>query len=248
MASPKAVEISAAELEIKRRGRRRLIGAVTIGLIAIVFLPMIFDSEPERNKSASKSGSQEISIQIPPKDGLPPLPAPSTASSAIAPTAPKAAAISPPPVATTTVTATATAPVAPPVASVTLVEQKPTTAALWPEPAPKVAAKVEPIKLNRKIERVAVPPTPAAVASAAPADTKQGFVVQVGAFKDVENTKQIVAQAKTAKLPVYTDTVATANGAVTRVRVGPFSTKQKADAALAQLKLSGSDGKIVPLQ
>ena len=72
--------------------------------------------------------------------------------------------------------------------------------------------------------------------------------MQVGAFKDAENTKQIVAQAKTAKLPVYTDTVATANGSVTRVRVGPFSSKQKADAALAQLKLSGSDGKIVPLQ
>jgi DedD protein len=243
MASPKAVEISAAELEIKRRGRRRLIGAVTIGLLAIVFLPMIFDSESGRNKSATKSGSQEISIQIPPKDGLPPLPAPSTASSAVAPTAPKAAAIAPPPL------TAATAPVAvPPVASVMPVEQKPTTAVLKPEPAPKVAAKVEPIKPERKPEPVAVPSTPAAVASAAPTDNKQGFVVQVGAFKDAENTKQIVAQAKTAKLPVYTDTVATANGTVTRVRVGPFSTKQKADAALAQLKLSGSDGKIVPLQ
>jgi DedD protein len=241
MASPKAVEISAAELEIKRRGRRRLIGAITIGLLAIVFLPMIFDSEPDRNKSVNKSGSQEISIQIPPKDGLPPLPAPSAASSAVAPTAPKAAAIAPP-------LAAATVPAAPPVASVMPVEQKPATAALKPEPAPKVAAKVEPIKPERKPEPIAVPSTPAAAASARPTDDKQGFVVQVGAFKDVENTKQIVAQAKTAKLPVYTDTVATANGTVTRVRVGPFSTKQKADAALAQLKLSGSDGKIVPLQ
>jgi DedD protein len=237
MASPKAVEISAAELEIKRRGRRRLIGAVTIGLLAIVFLPMIFDSEPDRNKSVSKSGSQEISIQIPPKEGLPPLPAPSTASSA----APKASAITPPP------SAQVVAPTAPPVASVMPIEPKP--AIPTPEPAPKVAAKVEPIKPERKPELIAVPPKSAAVSPpAAPTDSKQGFVVQVGAFKDVENTKQIVAQAKTAKLPVYTDTVATANGTVTRVRVGPFSTKQKADAALAQLKLSGSDGKIVPLQ
>ena len=45
----------------------------------------------------------------------------------------------------------------------------------------------------------------------------------------------------------YTDSVAIAGGTVTRVRVGPFGTRQKADAALAQLKLSGSDGKIVPL-
>jgi DedD protein len=232
MASPKAVEISAAELEIKRRGRRRLIGAVTIGLLAIVFLPMIFDSEPGRNKSATKSGSQEISIQIPPKEGLPPLPAPSIASATpVAPKAPPAAAPIP----------------APPVASVVPVENKPATVSVPAptlDPAPKVAAKVEPAKPEKKPEPVAAPPKP----TEAKVEIKQGFVVQVGAFKDVENTKQIVAQAKTAKLPVYTDTVATANGTVTRVRVGPFSTKQKADAALAQLKLSGSDGKIVPLQ
>jgi DedD protein len=238
MASPKAVEISAAELEIKRRGRRRLIGAVTIGLLAIVFLPMIFDSEPERNKSATKSGSQEISIQIPPKEGLPPLPAPSTTSStSVAPKAPIAA---PTPV-------PATPPVLPPVASVVPVEQKPATVSIsppTPQSAPKIAAKVEAVKPDKKPEPVAAQPK----AVEAKVETKQGFVVQVGAFKDVENTKQIVAQAKTAKLPVYTDTVATANGTVTRVRVGPFSTKQKADAALAQLKLSGSDGKIVPLQ
>lgn len=232
MASPKAVEISAAELEIKRRGRRRLIGAITIGLLAIVFLPMIFDSEPERNKSATKSGSQEISIQIPPKEGLPPLPAPSTASTTS--TAPKAPAVA--------------APIpAPPIASVAPVEQKAATVTIpspSPESAPRVAAKVEPVKPEKKPDPIAAP----VKAPEARAETKEGFVVQVGAFKDVENTKQIVAQAKTAKLPVYTDTVATANGTVTRVRVGPFSTKQKADAALAQLKLSGSDGKIVPLQ
>ncbi len=238
MASPKAVEISAAELEIKRRGRRRLIGAVTIGLLAIVFLPMIFDSEPDRNKSASKSGSQEISIQIPPKEGLPPLPAPSTGSpTSVAPKVPTAPIAAPTPAPTA----------APPVASVVPVEQKTATVSaptLPPEPASKVVAKVEPAKPEKKPEPAAQPLKPVE----AKAETKQGFVVQVGAFKDVENTKQIVAQAKTAKLPVYTDTVATANGTVTRVRVGPFSTKQKADAALAQLKLSGSDGKIVPLQ
>ncbi len=232
MASPKVTEISAAELEIKRRGRRRLIGAITIGLLAIVFLPMIFDSEPERNKAATKSGSQEISIQIPPKDGLPPLPAPSTASStSAAPKAPAAAVPIP----------------APPVASVAPVEQKAATVTI---PAPvtesvaRVAAKVEPTKPEKKPEPVAVPVKP----PEAKAEIKGGFVVQVGAFKDLENTKQIVAQAKTAKLPVYTDMVATANGTVTRIRVGPFSTRQKADAALAQLKLSGSDGKIIPLQ
>ncbi|MEQ1519007.1 MAG: SPOR domain-containing protein [Usitatibacteraceae bacterium] len=37
-------------------------------------------------------------------------------------------------------------------------------------------------------------------------------------------------------------------GTATRVRVGPFPTREKADSALARIKLAGADGKIVPLQ
>ena len=218
MASPKAGEISAAELEIKHRGRLRLIGAITIGLLAIVFLPMIFDSEPARNKSKIKSGSQEISIQIPPKEGLPPLPAPEPIPNAAV--------------------ASIVLPVAPPAAL-------------------KAPAKVEITTDEKKDEKKPDPVTqvakiaPALVASPKPVakaiELSQGFVVQIGAFKDAENAKQIIAQAKVAKLPVYTDSIAISGGTVTRVRVGPFATKQKADSALAQLKLTGSDGKIVPL-
>ena len=60
--------------------------------------------------------------------------------------------------------------------------------------------------------------------------------------------KQAVATMKDAKLPVYTESVAIKTGTATRVRVGPFPTREKADSALAQIKLAGSDGKIVPLQ
>jgi DedD protein len=222
MASPKAGEISAAELEIKRRGRLRLIGAITIGLLAIVFLPMIFDSEPARNKSKIKPGSQEISIQIPPKEGLPPLPAPepipnAAVASIVLPVAPPAALKAPAKVEITT-------------------DEK------------KDEKKPDPVT---QVAKVAPALAPALVASPKPVakaiELSQGFVVQIGAFKDAENAKQIIAQAKVAKLPVYTDSIAISGGTVTRVRVGPFATKQKADSALAQLKLTGSDGKIVPL-
>lgn len=222
MASPKAGEISAAELEIKRRGRLRLIGAITIGLLAIVFLPMIFDSEPARNKSKIKPGSQEISIQIPPKEGLPPLLAPepipnAAVASIVLPVAPPAALKAPAKVEITT-------------------DEK------------KDEKKPDPVT---QVAKVAPALAPALVASPKPVakaiELSQGFVVQIGAFKDAENAKQIIAQAKVAKLPVYTDSIAISGGTVTRVRVGPFATKQKADSALAQLKLTGSDGKIVPL-
>lgn len=48
----------------KKRARRRLIGATALVLAAVIGLPMIFDSEP-------RPISQDINIQIPPRDKAP---------------------------------------------------------------------------------------------------------------------------------------------------------------------------------
>ena len=205
MASPKSIELSATELEVKRRGRRRLIGAITLGLLVVVFLPMLFDAEPRRDKVTP----QEISIQLPPKDRLAPLSAPSTPAAVVAP--PKAEAVAP----GAEPAKKAVEIVSPPIKEVT-------------KPAPVASAMPE----TRSVK---------------PADAKQGFVVQIGAFKDADNAQQIATRMKEAKLPVYTDNIATKTGNVTRVRVGPFNRKEQADAALAQVKLAGADGKIIPL-
>jgi len=65
MATPASTEAS----EIRRRGRRRLIGAVTLVVLAVVFVPMILDSEPRPKRN-------EAALEIPAKDTAPPLPAP----------------------------------------------------------------------------------------------------------------------------------------------------------------------------
>ena len=57
--------------EIRRRGRRRLIGAIVLVVLAVVFVPMILDSEPRQKRI-------EPSLEIPPKDKVPPLPAPAS--------------------------------------------------------------------------------------------------------------------------------------------------------------------------
>lgn len=216
--SPQAIpNLSATELELKRRGRRRLIGAFTLGLLAIVFLPMLFDSEPKKGKAAM----QEIAIQVPPKEGLKPLPAPVVPS----PT---------PKVETKAEVPATTAPLPTPVIAA---PTTPTTV-----PASILPSKDMP---KKPVVEPKVNPTPA---PAAPSVAKQGFVVQIGAFKDAENAQQIVALMKESKLPVFTDSIPTGSGSVTRVRVGPFATKEKADSALVQVKLAGSDGKIVPLK
>ena len=56
------------------------------------------------------------------------------------------------------------------------------------------------------------------------------FVVQVGAFS---NPQAAIAKLKAAKMPHYTEAM---QGNLTRVRAGPFPTRQAADKALEQLK------------
>jgi DedD protein len=53
--------ISDEELQLKRRARRRLIGAVVMVTAIVVVLPMVLDSEPRPPR-------QEISVQIPAPD------------------------------------------------------------------------------------------------------------------------------------------------------------------------------------
>jgi DedD protein len=46
---------------LKRRGRRRLVGAIALVLVAVIVLPMIFDSEPRQAPSP-------VSVRIPSED------------------------------------------------------------------------------------------------------------------------------------------------------------------------------------
>src|SRR5260221_3107711 len=168
MASPKSTELSATELELKRRGRRRLIGAITLGLLIVVFLPMLFDAEPKRDKAMS----QEISIQLPSKDSLAPLPAPMAMPSS-------------PPVG--------------PAAAVKPAESSPLRdkAGSTAEPAKKTAENVAP-----PIKDAAKPVAGAPKPEAKPPDLQHGFRVPIGAFKDARNAQQTTARITNAKMPL----------------------------------------------
>jgi len=60
--------------------------------------------------------------------------------------------------------------------------------------------------------------------------SKDEYVVQVGAFS---NPQGAIAKLESAKLPYYTETM---SGNLTRVRAGPFATREAAEKALEQLK------------
>jgi DedD protein len=51
---------------LKRRGRRRLVGAVALVLLAVIVLPMVFDPEP-------KSTQAPVSVRIPGENDAPPF-------------------------------------------------------------------------------------------------------------------------------------------------------------------------------
>jgi DedD protein len=67
------------------------------------------------------------------------------------------------------------------------------------------------------------------VAKPAP-PVQEEFVVQVGAFS---NPQAAIAKLKSAKVPHYTEAM---QGNLTRVRAGPFATREAAEKALEQLK------------
>src|SRR3954466_10409650 len=54
---------------LKRRGRRRLVGAVALVLAAVIVLPMVFDPEPRR-------AVPPVSVRIPGEDEAPFKPKP----------------------------------------------------------------------------------------------------------------------------------------------------------------------------
>lgn len=214
-----ARSISDEELQLRKRARRRLIGAIVLVTIAAVVLPMVLDSEPRQI-------SQDVSIKIPSPDS-------GAFTSKIVPVAPPAAS-KPVPDASTTA--------AKPQAASTA-EGKAQQA-----PEPPAAAAPAPVKEAGKPEAKteapkAVPKT--AKDSAKTADQGAGqFVVQVVALSDAAKAKQIRQQISAAGIKSYTEIVKTAKGDVTRVRAGPFATRAAAEKARDQLKAMGLNGNV----
>ena len=194
---------------LKRRGRRRLVGAIALVLAAVIVLPMVFDSEP-------RSSAPPVSVRIPGEDetGFTPKVTPKSADKAAAKPAAKSAEKAPEPAAEKSA------------------EKSPETVAAAPpeKPAPKIEFLVK--KANEK-------PAAEAVAERARAETAlagEQFIVPAGAYVDPAG---VIERLKAANIPYYTEPIATKQGTVTRVRAGPFASRDRADKVLQQLKELG---------
>jgi DedD protein len=211
--------ISDEEIQLKRRARRRLIGAIVLVTVIVVALPMVLDTEP-------RPLTGEVSIKIPSPDS-------GEFTSRVVPVAPGDAKAPP---ASRLSTEMKSAPKPP--------SQPPAAAKTVPEKVAKAPSE-QPAKPAARPEAPAKSPKPPARQPAAP--QKAGappFVVQVIALADADKARQIQSQIAAAGIKAYTEVVKTAKGDVTRVRAGPFATREAAEKARDQLKGIGLSGNV----
>ena len=113
---------------------------------------------------------------------------------------------------------------------------------------PKAKPKAKPVAVNDSEAAPAKEPAPKPKAKTAKAESKDSgsFVVQVAALTDLGKAKLMREQIAGAGIKAYTEVVPPAKGSVTRVRAGPFASRDAAEKARDRLKELGLSGNVVP--
>ena len=217
-----------ADLQLKKRARRRLVGAAALALFAVIVLPMVMDREP-------RPLTQDIQVRIPSQDstGL-------------------AAKVMPGKAVATPMPAPEPKPAAEPVVE-QKTEGKAKTEPAAAQPAAVVAAgkpagpPAERPATSAKNAVTAEQPAAKMIEDAKPAGDASGqWVVQLGAYKEAGNVKLLLAKLKGVGVPTYTEKFDSPQGPRTRVRAGPFATQDAAEKARSRIKIIGVDGPVAP--
>jgi DedD protein len=227
---------------VRRRARHRLTGAVVLVLLAVVGFPLLFDTQPrpvsvdtpivvpDRQKTPALASNLPVPAAQAPAQPLLPSTEPATVPAqssldAREEVVPKPAA----PMAEKPAEKPADKPVEKPV--ITKAEAKPEV-----KPESKPEAKPE-----------AKAPTPSkpkddgqkaqALLEGKPAKPAASRVaIQVGAFTDAAKIRDVRSKLEQAGLKTYTQVVEKDGKSTTRIRVGPFETKEEADKAAARIR------------
>jgi DedD protein len=226
------------ELQLRKRARRRLIGAIVLVMIVVLVLPMVLDTEP-------KPVSEDIDIRIPSPDA-------GAGKSKIVPIAPAPdAKPAPKPAEKDATHLQATAPEAP------SIKESPGGGEA---PVAKSEAATGAKELEKAEAGAGSATKPSAQFEPRGGDAgertdkaKGAHVVQVTALLNAEKARAIHERIAAAGIKSYTEVVTTARGEVTRVRAGPFATQAEAEKTLARVRrvqFEGKplDGKVIPVK
>lgn len=260
------ISSEAQAAELRARARRRLVGAVALVLAAVVVLPMVLNPEPDRvaadipirvpdtqrpfsptvnsplaqvdpHTSSGQAGAGVRNgaggmIAGPDAGGVPPAPPP--LSSAMPPdthTPAPASTVAPPPVTTP-----------PPVASPTPAPRPEPKPASRPELTARSADGERALALLEGREPSPAKPTPRAV-------EKGNFVLQIASYSaraDADGRREKLHAAGVTNAFVQAANIA--GKEQFRLRVGPFPSRDAAQAAQARLRTLGYDNGFIAAQ
>lgn len=259
--------ISEDLLYIRKRARRRLLGAVALVLFALTVLWTVLDNAPP----AQLAEGQPVEI-------VSSAPALSAARASVVAVVEPASETLPEPL----------TPAAQPASAPAMMPAATPVAAPESEPAKNVGKDSRPYRMaasspevlrgklvNRQMQvkpvvaskpkpGVEVKPKTAEVVRPAEADPLKilegkeerkpvtaekpaggRYFVQIGAFSDSAKSAQILAKLKSAGLPAFSEKVSTPKGELTRIRIGPTMDESRADEWRRKSESAGVPGKVV---
>jgi DedD protein len=246
------MEENDVQLQLKKRARRRLVGALAFVSVVAVVLPMVMDHEP-------RQVVQDVEIRIPGQDEKPFAPKFSAAPVEKSVNKPSDSPPAKPPT-----EVTESRGVAQPTARVVeTVKEKSVD-----KPVEKTPVKVE--KLSEKppeksTEKALAKPSekPAAKnddakraaailggqsADAKPVSASGEYLVLIGAFSNEANVKNLKAKLAEQGIRTFSEPLDTPQGKKTRVRAGPFASREAAEKALEKMQRIGVSGAIAAKQ
>lgn len=229
------------DLNLKKRARRRLVGAITLALLAVVVLPMVMDQEPV-------SENQDIQIRIPSQEpgahnvvsriatGTPQPPADDAATEDEASADSETTVETPP---SHPSAPAAGKPVAPQVQAETKHAASP--AAATPPAAAKPAAGVDSSGAKDGAKGTATDQAAERKRAMSLLNEEQ-WIIQLGAYQNQATVRGLQAKLKDLGYASYTEKIDTPKGPSTRVRCGPFPSRAAAEQAHAKLKKIAAGG------
>lgn len=263
------MEDNDVQSKLRKVARRRLVGAVVFASVVAVVLPMVMDHEPRqtvRDVEIRIPGQDEKPFA--PKFAVTPVekPAAKPAEQAAESKSPTPAgkesgetgavkpAVKPSEVAKEKPEEKAAGKSAekppekapaktekPPVKPEKTPDKAPEKPAPKPEKAPEKSAAAESAAEARRAAAILAGQT--APPAAAPARTGE-FVIMIGAFANEDNVKTLRGKLSDKGVKSYVEPLDTPGGKKTRVRAGPFASREAAEQALEKMKQAGVSGVI----
>jgi DedD protein len=247
------------QLDLKKRSRRRLVGAAALALLAVIVLPMVMDDQP-------RQAVPDLQVKIPSQDAasvasriLPGRPAPSPMAAdeagvradpaATKPTAERPAADKPAPDKVASDKAAADKAAADKAAADKAAADKAAADKAAADKAAADKAALDKVATEKAAaeKKAGEARSEAARAAAALNGSSDGqWLVLLGAYKEEANVKQLTGKLKQMGLPTYTERYDSPQGARTRVRCGPFKSQDAAEKAAARIRKIGVDGQVAP--